>query len=103
MSILTKFFEKRGVKPEDLTPEEKETVEGWKKILSEEDVTLDTILVYCTNSISVIENQFKDLENSKEKIERLVLLHTVYSSLKKIITSPKSEKENLEKYLTSLL
>ncbi len=103
MNILSKLLEKKGLKPEDLTSEEKGTIEQWKKTLSEGEITIDTILMFCNNNISYIENQFKDLNNTKEKLERLVLLYSVYSSLRNIINSPKTERESLENYLTTLL
>lgn len=102
-NAVSKVLEKRGLKPEDLSQEEKETIEQWDKTLSAGEVTIDTIRTFCNQNIAYIETQFKDLDNSREKIERLALLHSVYSSLRNIIDSPKSEKESLENYLTSLL
>ena len=103
MNILSKLLEKKGLKPEDLSPEERGTIEQWQKTLSEGEVTLKTITTFCDHNIGYIENQFKDLNNSDEKIKRLALLHSVYSSLRNVINAPKAEKENLENYLTSLL
>lgn len=103
MSILSKLLEKRGLKPEELSTEEKETIKQWQLTLSQGAITVSSIELFCNNNITNIENQFKNLDNSKEKLERLVLLHNVYSSLVKIINSPKIEKEALEKYLTTLL
>lgn len=104
MSILTRLLQKRGMKDaSELSEEEKVTFDGWRATLAKDDISLNDVEMFCTSNLRIIEDQFKDLANSKEKIERLVLLHSVYSSLKGIINSPRLEKENLEKYLQSLL
>ena len=104
MSILSRLLEKKGIKsPEELTPEERVDFDNWKKVLSKEDIKLSDVEEFCSSSIRSIEAKFKDLDNSKEKIERLVLLHSVYSSMKNLINSPRAEREQLEKYLTQLL
>lgn len=104
MSILTRLLEKKGIKsPEELTPEERVDFDNWKKVLSKEDIKLSDVEEFCASNIRNIEAKFKDLDNSKEKIERLVLLHSVYSSMKNLINSPRAEREQLENYLTQLL
>lgn len=103
MNIISKLLEKRGVKPEELSSEEKATLKTWELTLSKGEITVPSISAFCEANIMQIESQFKDLENSKNKIERLVLLHSVYKSMLGIINSPKHEKENLENYLQSLL
>ena len=103
MNLIAKLFQKRGITPEDLTPEEKETVQQWEKTLSDEEVTVESISLFCKNQLKNIEQQFKDTNISREKMERLVLLHSVYASLRDVISSPKIERASLESYLTSLL
>ena len=104
MSILSRLLEKKGIKStEELTPEERVDFDNWKRILSKEDIELSDVEEFCASNIKNIEAKFKDLDNSKEKLERLVLLHSVYSSLKNLINSPRAEREQLEQYLTQLL
>lgn len=100
---VSKVLEKKGLKPEELTPDEKATIEGWKKILSEGEVTVKSIHEFCNVQIANIERQFKELSTPVEKITRLTLLHSVYSSLRAIINSPSAQRDSLEKYLQSLL
>jgi hypothetical protein len=64
---------------------------------------VDSLLKFCQNQIALIQVQFKNLDNSKEKNDRLVLQFNVYSTLMQAITTPTFEREALEKYLTSLL
>lgn len=104
ISLITKLLQKRGIKDvNELSPEEKGTFESWEKILSGSEVSVKSISTFCEHNIRTVEAQFKNLDTSKEKLERLVLLHTVYSSLLGIINSPQAEKEALERYLNSLL
>lgn len=102
--LLDKILKKRGVDDTaKLSEEEKETFDRWQKILSEGEVTLETVKNFCETQLGVIEGKFKELDRDKDKTERLVLLHSVYKSLLSIISSPRVERENLEKYLNSLL
>lgn len=104
MGILSRLLEKKGIKStEELTLEERVDFDNWKKILSKEDINLSDVEEFCASNIRNIEAKFKDLDNSKEKLERLVLLHSVYSSLRNLINSPRAEREQLEQYLTQLL
>ena len=104
MSILSELLKRRGIKStEELSPDERVEYDNWKATLSKEDISLKDVEGFCGIQIANIEAQFKDLANSKEKIERLVLLHSVYSAIKSLINSPGAERENMEKYLTQLL
>lgn len=104
MSILSKILAKRGIKDvSELDKDEQETFETWSKVLSKDEITLKDVDEFCGIQIATIETQFKDLSNSREKLERLVLQHSIYSTLKLLINSPQKERESLEKYLTQLL
>ena len=104
MSIIDQVIEKKGLKPEELSPEEKETVKQWQNILlAGSEITVDRIAQFCDYSIKNIEAQFKNLDNTPEKTQRLTLLHSVYSSLLSVIRNPQAEKDALVKYLTSLI
>ncbi len=101
---LEKYLQKIGVKnSNELSEEEKQTFDEWKGILSGGQVTVDKIKQFCTEQIKVIEGQWKNLDNSPQKNERLILLHTVYSTLSDLITSPEADRERLEKQLDQML
>ncbi len=104
MDIISRIFQKRGIKGVDeLSAEEKGTFESWRKILAEGDVTVDKVKEFCTLQIGAIEEQFKNLDNTAQKNERLVLLHGVYSSILGAIEGPAQQREALVKYLTTLI
>src|SRR3990167_11018874 len=104
-SIVDKLLEKRGIKStEELTPEERETFERWDKALSEE-ISVESITKVCQTQISAIENRWRsDITNMNSQVnQNLVIMHTIYSTLVNVITSPIAEKEVLEKYLVDLV
>lgn len=102
--ILQKYLHKLGISSiMDLHDDEKKDFDRWEKILSEGEVTVDKILDFCKAQVILIENQWKNLDNTGNKNERLILLHTVYSTIATLIRSPQTERENLEKYLNTLL
>lgn len=98
------YFKKKGIESvENLSADEKITYDKWTFILSEGEITVDKISKFCESQLGIIENEWKDMSNSAEKNNRLVVQHTVYRTLLKAIASPRAEAENLEKYLISLL
>lgn len=102
-SPVTKLLERRGLKHEDLSAEEKATMEQWRKTLSGGSITAKDVAVFCRIQLANIERQFKDLDATPTKQNRLVLLHSVYTSLMGLINNPQAEKEALEKYLDTLV
>jgi len=104
MSVLTDLFKRRGIKDyTELSSEELVQYENWKAVLSKEEVTIADLREFCSSQLVIIDSQFKDLDRNISKTERLVLLHSVYTAILALIDSPQIERENLEKYLTSLL
>ena len=101
MSILSRLLEKRGVKEEDLSTEEKAQFDKWKRTLSEGEITVPKIKEFCERMIAAIETKWRDFEYTNK--ERLLPYHTAYKSILGILDGPKTEKEQLEKYLITLL
>lgn len=103
--LLDKLLNNRGIKSlEDLQPEEKAQFDEWNGILSGKDaVTVPKILEFCQSQKSLVEAQFANLDNSKERNDRLVLQHTIYSKLVRLIGADEAQRKALEKYLTQLI
>lgn len=102
-NVLSEVLKKKGIKDaSELQGEEKETFEQWRKTLTEEPVTVDSIEGFCNYQISYLETQMKELDRSPERTERIVLLHTVYKSILGLITGPKEAKKQLIEYLRTL-
>ena len=110
-SLLTKLLNKRGIKREELDekpivpgfPSERNQFERWESILSGEGVTLDKVAEFCKAQVESIELQWKNLDNAPQKNERLIIAHTIYSTLLKTIKAPEVERVELEKYLNDLI
>ena len=102
-SLLQKILKKRGIEDvTKLTPEEAAIFDRWEKTLAVEEVTVEKIALFCMNQIGLIEAQMRNLDNTVEKNNRLVIAHSTYRALLGLIEGKNSEKESLEKYLISL-
>ena len=103
--LLSKLLAKRGIeKLDDLSKEEKEWFDAKQRILSQQDdITVDDFKKFCQSQIDLIQDQWKNLDNTTLKNERLVILHTVYSTILKVATGSKTEREMLEDHLQQIL
>ena len=103
-SLLEKLLVKRGIKNvNELDTDEVQTFDGWNKILSEGEITIDKVGKFCQSQLDIIEGQLKDFDNTPQKNERLVIYFNVYKTLKDLISNPQAERSNLEKYLINLI
>ena len=103
--LLSKLLARRGIKDiEELDKDEKAWFDDKQRILGQPDeITIEDFKKFCKTQIGVIEDQWKNLDNSSQKNERLITLHTVYSSILKVATANKMERELLEDHLNQLL
>ena len=104
LAILERLLKKRGIKDVSvLSNDEKADFDRWNKVLSEGEISVEKIKTFCQQQIKLIESQWKNLDNSERKNERLIVMHVVYSAILEAIEAPKIERENLEKYLVGLI
>jgi hypothetical protein len=102
-NILSSLLKKKGIKDaSELTPEERQDFDKWKKILSEE-VSVETIKEFCKYQISIVESRFASGDNTDKQDAFLKASLNVYLNLLKAIEAPKLERENLERYLHNLI
>lgn len=102
--LLAQLLEARKIKTVDeLSEEEKTDFDRWNSILSDRDITVDSIKEFCSAQIKGIELQWKDLDNAAVKNERLAIMHTVYRSILELIDSPVEERKYVEKHLQELI
>src|SRR3990167_121961 len=103
-ALLSKLLKKRGIATKaELSIEEKENFDRWEKILSGGEITIEKLSMFCKAQVALIETQWKDLSNSAEKNQRLIIMHTVYTTILRAMTAPEVERASLEDYLTNLL
>ena len=104
MPILEKLLKKHGVKDvTELREDEKAVYDKWDRILSDGEMTLEKVLKFCDAQIALIDQKLANLDNSAEKVGKLVIYRIVYKSMRDAITSPQAERESLEKYLNGLI
>jgi len=102
--VIKNLFQRRGIQNiSQLDEDEKRDYDRWIKILSEGEVTVESIKKFCYNQIGLIEVKLKDLENTDKKNERLIIQFNIYKSILGAVEVPRKEREALEKYLNSLI
>ena len=102
--ILTRLLNQKGIKNvTELSSDEKTDFDRWESILSDGEMTVEKIVVFCKNQLNIVENQWKNLDASTLKNERLIIAHTIYRALLDAIEGPKTNREFLESYLNQLL
>lgn len=102
--LLERLLGKKGIKDTtELDESEKQVYDKWQKTLSEGEITVDKIQGFCKQQLSVIEGKFKELDNSPDKNQRLIISHNIYKAIIDCIDKPRMEREQLERYLQSLL
>lgn len=100
---LEKLMKQKGLTLETLSDEEKKDFDRWNKTLSNPKITVDNIREFCTQQKEIIETKWADLDNTTQKNDRLVLMHTIYSKIARVTEADKVERESLERYLNSLV
>lgn len=101
-NILSKLFAKRGIKDTaELSAEERATYDNYARVLSKDDLTIEDLRQFLNTQIAVIESRWRDA--SFDKKADLIPYHTCYRTILDALDAPKQERENLERYLTSLL
>lgn len=107
--LVARILEKRGVKDlTDLNKDEQATYRQWEQdyktiLAAEEALTVDKVAEFCRHQVKVVESQWRNWDISREKMERLVLVHTVYKVMLDLLEAPQRRREQLEAELTSYL
>ena len=103
-NLLKKILNKRGINDiEQLDVEEKKTFESWNSVLGKDSLTIEDIKDFCQQQVELIENKWADYGIEQSKKAELIPYHTIYSTLLKVVDSPKAQREALERNLQQLL
>lgn len=103
MNILNRLLSQRGLKEEDLSREEQQQFNDWRRILSKDELTIDDVKDFCKTQCEIIENKWKDYDTANSKKAELIPYFTVYRTLLQVINAPKMQKEQLEQQLNNLI
>lgn len=110
--LLSRLLVKRGISDaakldnspsSDGSKSEQQLFLDYQVILSKEELTVSDIRSFCESQIQTIESKWRDLNIRQEVKSELIPYHTVYKTLLSALESPKAARENLEKYLNSLI
>lgn len=101
--LLNLLLEKRGVKLEELSAQEKADFDRWNKTLIQEPITLGNLEEFIKEQLNKAQDQIAEPENTKEKDLYLKSCLNIYKALLGVIETPQVEKEQVEKYLKQLL
>ena len=101
--LLQTLLRKRGIETtQELDTDEKLTFDNWDKILSKEELTLEDVKQFCQAQIDTIQGKWQDLNITQTNKAELIPYQTIYTLLLRVIQSPKSAREQLEKQLVEL-
>lgn len=102
-NILSKYLQKVGITNiQEATKEEQQVFERYKTILEGSEVTVEKIKEFCTSQIKIIEHRFASNAKPEDDIYLKACLH-IYLNILQVIEAPETERENLEKHLSSLI
>lgn len=102
-ALLEEYFNKKGIKFEELDEEEQGTFNNWKSILDGKNITVEKIVKFIDAQLTDIDRQLRNLDNREIKNERLIIQQVVYKTIKTMIESPNKERVALEARLKGLL
>ena len=102
--LISKILHKRGIKEiTELNEEEKATFDKWQKILTTEEITMETLTEFITEQKARIDSKLSDIEYPKEKKLDLLPYLSIYKALLGLIKAPRSAKEIVIKDIKQLL
>lgn len=109
MNILSRIFEKRGIKDvTELSAEERvdydklENIQKRIDTLSGEKMTVEMLKDFCLRQVDIIESRWRATDGEQTKAG-LIPYHTVYKVIIQAIDAPMVERAQLEKYLNQII
>lgn len=100
---MDQILERLGLKYEDLTSSEKETLNGWLDNLEKSKVTIDTIKAHVSAMREAVERELtKTDHNSKQDIFLKARLRN-YLLLEAFLTNPEKAKEAIDRALAGMV
>lgn len=99
---MEEFLKQFNFSYEDLTTAERETLNGWLKIVTEKQVTVNDILTYCQRMIRTIEGELSepDIPQNKDLFLKARLKNCLL--LEQVITAPEKVRKQIEQALKNL-
>ena len=101
--FLSRYIEGKAIDLAKLSPDEKVTLDQWENTLAQEPVTIESLTEWLEHRKAGVGETLGDLDNSPEKIQKLVIWQSLIGLIIKLVHAPKAEREALEIHLQSML
>ncbi len=103
MNVMDEVLVKMGLKYEDLTTMERETLNGWYTSLQKNELTVAGIKGYLSSMRETVEQELEKFDNAKEYDIFLKARLKNYRLLEGFLTTPERAREALERSISSLV
>jgi len=100
--MMDELLKKYGVKYEDLTSDEKETLFTWVDAIEKNQLTIDKIRDYVSNMKGVVENELATTGLNKGQDTLLKARLRNYLLLEAFLTSPEKARIALERAVSGI-
>lgn len=100
--MIDQILEQAGLKYEDLNQEEKKTLQGWLKVLSQNELTIDLVRNYIVKMKASVETDITTTSNNNKQDIFLKARLKNYLLLEAFLNSPIEAKKALEASITGI-
>lgn len=100
--LLDKLLDKKGIKFENLTPEEKETLFIWESQLQKGKLTIERVKDNILQMKAAVENELTNTEHNSNKDLYLKARLKNYLLLEGLLTSADRAKQEIDKAVNRL-
>jgi len=101
--MLNQILEKIGLKYDDLTPDERDTLNEWSENLSKKGLTISDVKGYISSMRDSVEEKLTKTDlNTKQDLLLKARLRN-YMLLDAFLGSPEKQKEVIEKQISGLV
>lgn len=98
--MLTQLLEKLGITNFDqLTAEERKTYEQWAKVLTTQDVTMDTVKAWLNVERARANTELLKIDNTKERELFYKVMVRMLDALHVMTATPAAQRESLKTHL----
>lgn len=109
--MIEQYLEKHGLKRDQLTSEEVETLQNWVKLVQKNELKLSDVREYLNSMISQLEKEIANYEIEESWIQMLFRGRRMkyirarlynYLMLRDFLTAPERAKKYIERQLESI-
>jgi len=103
MSVMDDILQKIGLKYEDLTVVERETLFSWLNAMGKNALTIENVKTYIVSMRDAVEQELTQVGLNDEKDKLLKARLRNYMLLEAFLTAPEKAKKALEKAMSGVV